>query len=262
MNGIPSCPNLRDLGGIELDTGYVREGRLVRSGALWRLGPEDIEMLGRVAAVYDMRSENERSYRPNPAIPGAEYIHIPITENGRRKLTQSKRTLQSKVEDILEGYRRGEPTAAERMCHVYRGMVLSAHTGRCVGGIIQAVLEDRGPVIYHCSAGKDRAGVVTALLLRLLGAEDGAVYKDYLYTNIALAHELREAEKMAMAITGSRQAADYVLGFFAACPCWLGAALDTLEGSFASIEDYTLKMAGVTMAQIQAFKSLCIIKSP
>ncbi len=181
MERIAGCPNLRDMGGIKVKNGYVKPGRLIRSGALWRLEDKDIEKLGSIAAVYDMRSENERAYHPDPEIPGAEYIHIPITENGRRRFVQSKRTLPDKVEDMLEGYRCSEPASAQRMREVYSGMVLSADAGRCLEGIIRTVVEQReGAVIYHCSAGKDRAGVISALLLRLLGAEDSAIYADYI----------------------------------------------------------------------------------
>ena len=148
MERIAGCPNLRDMGGIKVKNGYVKPGRLIRSGALWRLEDKDIEKLGSIAAVYDMRSENERAYHPDPEIPGAEYIHIPITENGRRRFVQSKRTLSDKVEDMLEGYRCSEPASAQRMREVYSGMVLSADAGRCLEGIIRTVVEQReGAVI-------------------------------------------------------------------------------------------------------------------
>ena len=75
MERIAGCPNLRDMGGIKVKNGYVKPGRLIRSGALWRLENKDIEKLGSIAAVYDMRSENERAYHPDPEIPGAEYTY-------------------------------------------------------------------------------------------------------------------------------------------------------------------------------------------
>ena len=148
MERIAGCPNLRDMGGIKVKNGYVKPGRLIRSGALWRLEDKDIEKLGSIAAVYDMRSESERAYHPDPEIPGAEYIHIPITENGRRRFVQSKRTLPDKVEDMLEGYRRSEPASAQRMREVYSGMVLSADAGRCLEGIIRTVVEQREGAVY------------------------------------------------------------------------------------------------------------------
>ncbi len=84
--------------------------------------------LSQLSAVFDMRSENERSFHPDPAFPGADYIHIQVSESGRRKFTQSKRTFEDKVDDILAGYYRGEQSASERMREVYRSIVFSENT--------------------------------------------------------------------------------------------------------------------------------------
>ena len=46
MERIAGCPNLRDMGGIKVKNGYVKPGRLIRSGALWRLEDKDIAKLG------------------------------------------------------------------------------------------------------------------------------------------------------------------------------------------------------------------------
>ena len=138
--------------------------RLIRSGALWRIS--NTAALGQLSAVFDMRSENERSFHPDPAFPGADYIHIQVSESGRRKFTQSKRTFEDKVDDILAGYYRGEQSASERMRVVYRSIVFSENTAVCIRGIIRAANAERGAVLFHCATGKDRAGVVAALLLR------------------------------------------------------------------------------------------------
>lgn len=263
MDRMTACPNLRDLGGIKVRGGFVKPGHLIRSGALWRLTDEDIAKLGSVSAVFDMRSENERSYKPDPLIPGAEYVHMPITENGRRKFIQSKRTLRDKVEDILAGYSRGEPSSALRMREVYGEMALSAHTGRCIEKVIRTTVRfPDSKVIYHCSAGKDRAGVITALLLRLLGADDREIYADYLLTNVALDHELEEARAAAISSTGDPKAAEYVLGFFAACPCWLASALDAVDRRFGSADGYITQMTNISEEEIAEFKSICTEISP
>lgn len=179
--------------------------RLIRSGALWRIS--NTAALGQLSAVFDMRSENERSFHPDPAFPGADYIHIQVSESGRRKFTQSKRTFEDKVDDILAGYYRGEQSASERMREVYRSIVLSENTAVCIRGIIRAVNAEKGAVLFHCATGKDRAGVVAALLLRLLGADDAAIYADYMHTNETLEHELAQAYSLAMAKSGNEKAA-------------------------------------------------------
>ena len=65
----------------------VKPMRLIRSGALWRIS--NTAALSQLSAVFDMRSENERSFHPDPAFPGADYIHIQVSESGRRKFTQA-----------------------------------------------------------------------------------------------------------------------------------------------------------------------------
>ena len=80
MLNTTECPNLRDLGGIRTKNGMVKPMRLIRSGALWRIS--NTAALGQLSAVFDMRSENERSFHPDPAFPGADYIHIQVSESG------------------------------------------------------------------------------------------------------------------------------------------------------------------------------------
>lgn len=67
MLNTTECPNLRDLGGIRTKNGMVKPMRLIRSGALWRIS--DTAALGQLSAVFDMRSENERSFIPIPLFP-------------------------------------------------------------------------------------------------------------------------------------------------------------------------------------------------
>lgn len=258
------CPNLRDLGGLPTENGnQIRPGRLLRAGALWDMSADDLSNLGNILAIFDIRSENERRFHPDPALPGTAYFHIPITENGRRRFIQSKRTLKDKVEDILAGYARGEPVAALRMREVYRGMVLSPQTSRCITDIIRLLANaPEGAVLWHCAAGKDRTGVIAAVLLRLLGVSDAEVFKDYLYTNEALCHELQEAEQLSFSLTGDAAAAAYVKGFFAACPCWLVSALCTIDGNFGSAEGYILQSTDITAAELSRFRENCLCAPP
>ena len=114
-------------------------------------------------------------------------------------------------------------------------------------------------MLFHCATGKDRAGVVAALLLRLLGADDAAIYADYMRTNETLEHELAQAYSLAMAKSGNdKAAASYVLGFFAACPCWLTAALDTLDSNFGSAAEYAANIVGVSEGEVANFIRTCV----
>lgn len=253
--------NLRDLGGLPTADGRrVRPGRLLRSGALWPMTEAERAALPPLRAVYDMRSENERQFHPDPPFPGAVYRHIAVMESGRRELAQSKRTLEDKVDDILNGYARGEAIASVRMREVYRRMVHSGEMCRCIEELLlQLAGNSDGAVLFHCAAGKDRTGFVAAVLLRLLGVPDGPLYRDYLYTNTALRGEIDEAERIALARTAGRAAADYVRGFFLACPCWLASALSEIDRQFHSVEEYVLAQTRVTQNDLASFRTSCLL---
>ncbi len=259
----PHCPNLRDLGGLPAEKGTrVRHGRLLRAGALWQMTAVEWEALRPILAVFDLRSENERAYHPDPPLPGARYIAISVTESGRREYIQSKRTLEDKVHDILAGYARQEPIASMRMTDVYRRMLLSPDMALCLQQIIRLLAcKPQGAVLWHCAAGKDRTGVAAAVLLRLLGVSDAVILKDYLYTNQALSHELARAECLALSLTGDPAAALYAKGFFAACPCWLFAALSLMDSRFGSAQGYILHNTDVMPAELAAFRESCLIGS-
>lgn len=104
--------------------------------------------------------------------------------------------------------------------------------------------------------------MIAAVLLRLLGVSDVEIFKDYLYTNEALCHELQEAEQLAFSLTGVAAAATYVKGFFAACPCWLASALCTIDGTFGSAEGYILQSTDITATELSRFRENCLCALP
>lgn len=252
------CPNLRDLGDLPTQAGLrIRPRRLIRAGALHEISAEEAKSLGKLLAIFDLRSETERRFKPDPNF-GADYYHMPLTEKGRRKLIHSKKTLEDKVVDIIAGYNRGENLASVRMRKIYRSIVLSHQTANCLEQIIHILnAEPEGAVLWHCSVGKDRAGVIAAILLRLLTVPEELIYEDYLYTNVALQHELEEAESLAFSLSGDPAVASYVKGFFAACPCWLKAALDTVDHC-GSVEQYLLQNTKLEQADFNKFRAACL----
>lgn len=78
---LSGAPNARDLGGLKTAGGrVVKRGRLIRSGALWKLTDKDIGLLASIPlkTVVDFRTEREILEKPDLAIPGVRYIHCPI----------------------------------------------------------------------------------------------------------------------------------------------------------------------------------------
>ncbi|MER5361543.1 tyrosine-protein phosphatase [Streptomyces sp. NPDC002785] len=154
---VPGVRNFRDAGGV----GPVRRGVLYRSGALNELLPKGAQALTRlgVRTVVDLRSVPEVADRPDVRHGlGFEHVHVPVFVEQRWP------------DDQLELY----PFMAE-------------HAGRSVVGVIRRLLSPGGPpVLVHCASGKDRTGVVVAVLQTLLGASEEEVTTDFLCSNAEL----------------------------------------------------------------------------
>jgi protein-tyrosine phosphatase len=162
--------NFRDLGGYgTVDGGAVRWGSIFRSDALHHLSPEDLELVGALGVdrIIDLRSpdEIEAVGRGRLTDGPIAYLTAPIIPSATGEALAAP-----PGDDIAERYlwyldvgRKGFVDAFE---------VLSRPGG--------------GAVVFHCAAGKDRTGVVAALLLSLLGVTDDDIVADYALTNRAL----------------------------------------------------------------------------
>ena len=133
------------------------EKRFLRSDAPVRLTEEDIAWLREngVTTLVDLRSDEEVQHRPCSLrdTDGFRYVHLPVTGGG------------------------GTPVSREHLHQVYAGM-LDEQMDR----ILATILNAEGNVMYFCTAGKDRTGVVSALLLHRLGMDEETIVADYMLT--------------------------------------------------------------------------------
>jgi protein-tyrosine phosphatase len=162
--------NLRDLGGLPTASGALtRPGRLLRSESphtLSESGLRELLDLG-IGAVVDLRTTSEREQRPSPlAEAGVHTLHAPIFTDD-------------------EDYPDHLSTAAEVYCWWLR----ERRNG--VAAAMSAIADaPSAPILVHCHAGKDRTGVVIALVLRLAGVSIDDIADDYAISGVQLAEML------------------------------------------------------------------------
>jgi protein-tyrosine phosphatase len=163
--------NLRDLGGLPIETGgLTRHGRLLRSDALHSLTPsgQDALLALGVSTVVDLRTAAELQELPSPLLdaPGVRCVHAPIFTN----------------EDDF-------PADVVTAADAYRWYVRDLQTG--IAAALLAIADSEAPpILVHCHAGKDRTGVVVALVLRLAGVGVDAIADDYALSGVQLADVL------------------------------------------------------------------------
>jgi protein-tyrosine phosphatase len=248
------APNARDLGGIPVAAGRaVRAGVLFRAPALGRLTDEDVAALRRVglAEVIDLRHPREIELTPPDRLPdGLAVAHVPIFERdhpvfifvagimltppaGAPPESAAPRPGEVGAGDMA-AYENG---AIGAMCDVYRWFVTSAAAREAFGTAVRRVAAAAGrPLLYHCSAGKDRTGWLTAILLTALGAERDVVLADYLRTNV---DGERSVEKILRALA-ARRAVDpeRVRPVLVAAPEYLAAGYAEAERAYGSFDGY------------------------
>jgi protein-tyrosine phosphatase len=167
---LEGCLNFRDLGGYPAADGRrVRWGLVYRSDALHHLTPADVARLCgelRVDTVIDLRSTPELTADGRGALGEApvRFHHVPLFDG---HLTQP------------EGW-----TAVDTLADRYT--LLAEFARQPIARTIELIADAPGPAVYHCAAGKDRTGVMSAVLLGLLGVPDDVIVADYAATRETL----------------------------------------------------------------------------
>jgi len=163
---LDGCLNFRDLGGYPTADGRrLCWRRLYRSDALHLLTPADVARLRdelHVGDVIDLRSGAEvRAEGQGPlAAESIRFHHLPLYDS--------------------DHVRRDSVGAFHNLADRY--VLLAEFAREVIGRIIRLLAEAPGPVVYHCAAGKDRTGVVSAVILGLLGVRDEVIVADYAAT--------------------------------------------------------------------------------
>ena len=224
--------NVRDLGGIPVEGGVIKFGRLLRGGHLQKLNKSDIEYMQNeiaIKTVIDLRTDREIARKPDVQIPGAEYIHFPF--------------FNSQIDGI--SYERPQQRIPSTklipdLVNLYPALV----SEKCIEplkGIIHRILNlelNQFPVLFHCTEGKDRTGVIAMLLLSLLGANREEIYKDYMFTNVATEKKSVRYYRLVKYLRLDVKSAKKLKRIFLAEEQYLDAAYSQIEQDYGTVENF------------------------
>jgi protein-tyrosine phosphatase len=226
---LEGASNARDLGGWPAADGRsVRFGEVFRSASLAGLTEPDASTLGGIGlkSVVDLRSERERQRTPSrlDALPGVSVHFLPIDPSLGRPLHDIAALADASGQDIMALMRRA-----------YVAYVLDwAH---CYAALFELLLQTgRRPLLFHCTAGKDRTGIGAALVLAALGVPPDAIRADYLATNL-LWQGAGEIAKLLPPVV-----ADVLLRVHDEL---LDTAFATIRGTYGSLDAYLEERLGL-----------------
>lgn len=222
--------NVRDLGGYPARDGKTTKYKVfLRGDSLHGLTKEDKEYLDEygVRLVIDVRGKQEAFMHPDRIDKKRiEYLHVPLLDHIQSEAMRGK--------------------MPDDMGDMYIGLVEESKEG--FYEIFTRLSKEEGAALYHCTAGKDRTGVITMLLLRVAGVPDEVILADYAaseaYMKKAFDRQRKMVEKSGVKIP------EYV---FESRPEFLKKLMDHIDAAYGGAEGY-LKDIGFVEEEIEKLK--------
>jgi protein-tyrosine phosphatase len=236
--------NFRDFGGYPTRSGRrVKRGHLYRSAQFGDATEEDLAALDAMGIrfVVDLRRNIERTNYPT-RWPKSERPELIIHDSGD--------VSDSAFATFLRNPATTPEHTRDHMIKDYAEMVLEPRYIALFAQFVKKLSAGHGPAVVHCMAGKDRTGIICAVLLKLLDVSDEDVFEDYLLTN-----KVRTEEEFAFRL---KQFSDYVghplkpeviRSIWRVDEAYLASAFAAMERHSGSFDAYVERVLGLTPAE-------------
>jgi protein-tyrosine phosphatase len=242
---LDGAPNFRDLGGYRtVDGQHMRWGRVFRSGILHRLTESDLRYLQQIGLrlVCDLRSLEEIQLDPDRMPESTNHVHIPI---------YADRDATRRLRALLFNPNRLAPLLLE----AYTRMMIDDNAA-AIGSILRKLADEENlPAVIHCTAGKDRTGVTTAILLLALGVPEEVIVADYSLSNLYFDDYREIVREFVKPLRRLGITVDDMHLLLLAQPEMIRAALRHIEERYGSVDSYLRDKAGIdadVIAQLKA----------
>ena len=220
--------NTRELGGYKTKDGKsLKWGVLYRSDKLSELTDPDQKYLTQlgIKTVIDFRSEEEKQNEPDQVPSNLKYIEMPIEADG---------AIRPKVEAILKGDLNEDVGAIlietnKEFISDFSGVFKS---------FIESLVENQEPTLFHCTAGKDRAGFAAALVLLAVGVPEEIVIEDYMKTNKYTEETIQDYINKINLYSLGNVDAEILRPLLGVEERFIRAALDEIKLNYGNVESF------------------------
>ena len=223
---LAGASNFRDLGGYAGKDGRtLRWRRIFRSNHLAKVTADDIAVLRNIGlkAAFDLRGVEERI--PDACrVEGINVHSLPI----------EPMTMAVIRDRLASGAALTTDETMEIMRESYRNYV--RHNTPRFRQLFVHLVEDHAPLVIHCTAGKDRTGFASALILHTLGVANDVIVEDYLLTNTYYLRDTTNAGQLPEAVRAGLQIVHET---------FLAAAFDAVRADYGDIQSYIEDGLGV-----------------
>lgn len=231
--------NFRELGGYETTSKkHVKHGLFYRSSAIIFQTEEDRNtfMNLHMKTILDLRSDMEAASAPDNTVENCRYIHcsaIPIDTKNAGNFDFSALIKSGKLHYLVHYIE-----------EIYKQLPFDNEAYRTLFNLIR---NDQTPLVFHCSAGKDRTGFAAYLILKTLGVPDETIMHDYMLSNIYRKEENEKLLAQIPPVAGTDELL-YVKERY------LQLSIDAIMEKYGDFETYVFKEYGVTEEEILMFR--------
>ncbi|MBW2273129.1 MAG: tyrosine-protein phosphatase [Deltaproteobacteria bacterium] len=239
--------NFRDLGGHTTREGRrVPSGRLFRSGHLGHASDDDVEQLASLGLrrVFDFRTLADIEHDgPDRLPPSVEHLRLPMPDPAGGQDLRS--LIQESGPDVIQEMF-GNGRAAEWMRRSAAGLVRERREPYAEF-LTELARPGSVPALFHCSAGKDRAGWAGSLVLLTLGVEEEQVVEQYLLSNRET-ERIRERLRSA-AVADAEKFSDLLEPLLAVHPDYIDASFRAMHEDWGDFDRYLHEGLGISEEQ-------------
>lgn len=235
--------NARQLGGYICQDGRrIKQNVLLRTGELHKLSPEGAKTLAeqyKVKNIIDLRMKSERVGMADKEVPGAKNTWISVMEISDY-CEEIQEILRAAVElEVDRTQAMLESAKAGFVAKMYDSVLLTSRAQYGYSQFFRILLnQEDGAVLWHCSAGKDRAGLASALLLYALGADEETIVADYMLSSEAYQEKVDFMAAFVDANNLDKEAARDAVAMVGVFPEYLKRVFDAIKGKYGSVHGY------------------------
>ena len=255
---VSSVCNPRDLGGyIGFEGRKVKSHRLLRTGKINKISAKDEKFLQEygLSKIIDLRSPLEYKKCPDRPIPGVQHFAMPLSDedntNGGKK----------DIAKVFEEYRHDQYAGFRMMCDRYHDHVSKKHAQNTIRQILELLVNTPdGAVLFHCSEGKDRTGIIAVIILYLLGVDLETIRQDYLYSNYMLNHYRAKRDEIFKQKGENLEFRANMRILGSVSDAFLDTSLITIEKEYGGLDSFLQNQIGVTPEMRDALRELYLEK--
>ncbi|MBR0173113.1 MAG: bis(5'-nucleosyl)-tetraphosphatase (symmetrical) YqeK [Lachnospiraceae bacterium] len=227
----------------------VKEGLLIRCGNLYHLTEEEADYLKnslQLSLVIDLRTPSEAEKASDQSIPGVRYENIPLSymlDTTRMDYLAQRYSQSHSVSErawYTEQYAR-----VDEATRMYMTISTDVRSIEAIRRILHLLTEASGPVLFHCTSGKDRTGILAALILSALGCDREDIIRDYNASAVSF-FSMAEKVKTHMGVRGeeTEELKHGLQASISVVPAILRAGLAYIDKHYISFEDYLSDAVG------------------